>query len=303
MKFIEFLKKRHTYPPVTWPRHYPSPYKDEPPQQVSGDKLRISFVGHASVLIQTAGLNILADPVWSKRVSPVRFAGPKRVNPPGIDIDKLPSIDVILLSHNHYDHLDVDTISILHEKFQPLIIAPLGNDTILKSHNPDFRVKVGDWGDTIDLSSDVKVTLEPMHHWSARRLSDRREALWAAYMVQTPNGNIYHVGDTGFHSGINYKSAKAKYKNIRLAILPFGAYEPRSFMKYQHQNPDEAVRGHLLCGAEFTLGHHWGTFRLTNEGIEEQLAHLSEARNRHGVSEEIFRALQPGQVWNVPIRA
>lgn len=286
-----------------WPSKYPSPYEDVPPKRVTGDELRVSMVGHATVLIQTAGLNILTDPVWSDRCSPVSWAGPKRVNPPGIKFENLPPIDVVLLSHNHYDHLDMVTLSRLHDEHDPLIVTPLGNDTILRGADERLRISVGDWSDTIALSNDVKVTLEPMHHWSARGMADRRNALWAAFVLQTPGGKIYHIGDTGFHSGINYRAAAAKYGNFRLAILPFGAYKPRDFMQGQHQNPDEAVQGHQLCKAEFTLGHHWGTFQLTNESIEDQLSDLEAARVKHNVGSDIFRALQPGEVWDVPFKA
>lgn len=301
--FVDLLKWQLGGGRKKWPSSYPSPFNDHPPERVSGDKLRVSFVGHASVLIQFGDLNILTDPVWSERCSPVSWAGPKRINPPGIDFDKLPKIDVVLLSHNHYDHLDLETLRLLKEKFDPLIVTPLGNDRVLINFDPSFRIAVGDWGDTIDLSPSTKVTLEPMHHWSARAMGDRRNALWAAFMLQGPAGKIYHIGDTGFHDGLNYRNAKAKYGDIRLAIIPFGAYEPRDFMEYQHQNPDEAVQGHLECGTQFTLGHHWGTFQLTNESIEDQLTHLEDARQKHGVSNEVFRALQPGQVWEVPSQA
>lgn len=301
--FVELMKWQLGGGRKKWPAKYPSPYSDKPPQKVDGSDLRVTFVGHATVLIQTGGLNMLTDPVWSERCSPVSWAGPKRVNAPGIDFDDLPRIDHVLLSHNHYDHLDLVTLSKLKKRDNPLIITPLGNDKVLKDHDPDFRIAVGDWSDTVDLNSETKVTFEPMHHWSARGTTDRRNALWAAFVVQGPAGKIYHVGDTGFHDGINYKAALEKYGGFRLSILPFGAYEPRSFMKHQHQNPDEAVRGHLACKSEFTLGHHWGTFQLTNESIEDQLQHLEEARVKHGVAADVFRALQPGEVWMVPEKA
>jgi len=298
--FVDLLKWQLGNGRKKWPAEYPSPHHDNPPKSVHGPGLRVSFVGHATVLLQIAGKNILTDPVWSQRCSPVAWAGPKRVNAPGINLDDLPPIDAVLLSHNHYDHLDLTTLSTLRAKFDPLIITPLGNDRILKDHDPNFRIAVGDWQDRFDLSPEIQVTLEPMHHWSARGMGDRRNALWAAFVLQTPAGQIYHVGDTGFHDGINYRAVQKKYGGFRLAILPFGAFEPRDFMRYQHQNPDEAVRGHLLCGAQHTLGHHWGTFQLTNESIQDQLQMLELARQEHGVSEDVFRALQPGQVWNVP---
>lgn len=301
--FVDLIKWQLGNGRKTWPDSYPSPFQDKPPPRVEGDALRACFVGHATVLLQTGGLNILTDPLWSQRASPVTFAGPKRVNPPGIAFEDLPKIDVVLLSHNHYDHMDVATLQRLHREHGTLVVAPLGNDTILRSHDASFRVAVGDWGDTIQLSDSVTATLEPMHHWSARGLSDRRNALWAAFVLQGPMGKIYHIGDTGFHRGINYQAAYDKYGGFRLAILPFAAYQPRHFMKPQHQNPEEAVRGHLLCGAEMTLGHHWGTFQLTDESIEDQIADLDAARAKHGVSADVFRRLQPGEVWDVPKRA
>ena len=285
-----------------WPASYPSPFDDTPPERVHGNELRVSFVGHATILVQTQSINFLTDPVWSKRASPFQWAGPARVNDPGIKFENLPPIDFILLSHNHYDHLDLATLQKLHAKFEPLIITPLGNDTILKDHFSEFNITVGDWGDSVAVSNSVNVTFEPAHHWSARGVADRRNALWAAFVIHTPDGLIYHIGDTGFHNGINYRAAQEKYGEFRLAILPFGAYEPRYFMRGQHQNPDEAVRGHLLCKTHFTLGHHWGTFQLTDESIEDQIEHLDEALLKHGVSKEEFRALQPGEVWNIPLR-
>ncbi|WP_040305311.1 MBL fold metallo-hydrolase [Ahrensia sp. R2A130] len=298
--FVELLKWQLNGEKKKWPSSYPSPYNDTPPAKVEGSDLRVSFVGHATTLIQTGGLNILTDPVWSERCSPVSWAGPKRVNAPGIDFDKLPKIDIVLLSHNHYDHLDQRTLDKLQAAHDPWIITPLGNDTIIRGNNENIRCTAHDWGDVVELPNGHKLTLEPAHHWSARGMADRRNALWAAFVIEGPAGKIYHIGDTGFHNGTNYKTAREKYGAFRLAILPFGAYEPRNFMKGQHQNPDEAVQGHKLCNAAHTLGHHWGTFQLTDESIEDQLTHLDEARKKHGVSEDAFRALQPGEFWDVP---
>ncbi len=139
------------------------------------------------------------------------------------------------------------------------------------------------------MSQHVRITAEPSHHWSARGSRDRRMALWAAFVIETPAGLVYHVGDTGFHDGINYRAAAAKYGSFRLAILPFGAYEPRWFMKGQHQNPDEAVQGMLLSGAAHVAGHHFGTFQLTDEPIEQPVEHLRAALHRHGVAQDRFR--------------
>lgn len=301
--FVPLLKWQLGGGRKAWPDAFPSPFSDTPPVAVSGDALRVSYVGHATVLIQAGGLNLLTDPVWSERCSPVSWAGPKRKNAPGIDFDALPKIDAVLLSHNHYDHLDLATLTKLRRKYDPVIITPLGNDRILLNHDPELRVVVGDWGDSVALDTETSITFEPMHHWSARGLADRRNALWAAFVINGPAGKIYHIGDTGFHDGQNYEAARAKYGGFRLAILPFGAFEPRDFMRHQHQNPDEAVRGHTLCGAEFTLGHHWGTFRLTNESIEDQLDLLAEARVRHGIADDIFRHVRPGEFWEVPPKA
>src|SRR6185503_5171437 len=150
-----------------WPEWEPSPYSDRPPARVDGPEWRISYVGHASLLLQTAGLNILIDPVWSQRVSPVSFAGPKRVNDPGIAFDALPPIDVVLVSHCHYDHLDVETLSRLAAVHKPRIVTPLGNDTIMTDHDPAIRAEAHAWPDRVELAKNVAVTLVPTRHWSA----------------------------------------------------------------------------------------------------------------------------------------
>ena len=212
---------------AAWPARAPSPYADRPPARVEGAGLRVSFVGHASWLIQTAGLNILLDPVWSQRASPFRFAGPKRVNDPGIAFEDLPPIDVVLVSHAHYDHLDVATLSRLAAAHRPRVIAPLGNDTIMRNHDPKIAAKAYDWHDRLEIGSRVSVTLVPTRHWSARSLSDRNMSLWASFVIAAPAGRIYFVGDSSYGDGHHFRDVRERHGPFRLAILPIGAYEPR----------------------------------------------------------------------------
>ncbi|MDK4739671.1 MBL fold metallo-hydrolase [Rhizobium sp. CNPSo 3464] len=271
-----------------------------PDSHVFGDSLRVTMVGHASMLIQAAGLNILTDPVWSERVSPFTFIGPKRAVPPGIRFEDLPPIDLVLVSHNHYDHLDLATLKRLHEAHGPKILTPLGNDAIIRRSVPDARIMAMDWGDRIAVTNGVTVDAEPCHHWSARGAGDRRMALWAAFVITTPAGKIYHIGDTGFHRGVNYEAARQKHGGFRLAILPFGAYEPRWFMKGQHQNPAEAVQGMKLCNAAHVAGHHFATFQLTDEAIDAPVKALDAALREYGVEADRFRPLRAGEVFDVP---
>ena len=297
-KFTDLLRWQFGTQKAKWPSNYPSQFDGaKPDKRVVGENIRVTMVGHATLLIQVAGLNFLTDPVWADRASPVQFAGPKRVNLPGIRFEDLPPIDYILLSHNHYDHMDLSTLDRLVQEYSSRIICPLGNDTIIKKTTPNAEFFCGDWGDMFELGDQVKVHFEPCHHWSARGTKDRRWALWAAFVLETPAGKIYHVGDTGFHDGINYQALYEKHGAVRLAILPFGAYEPRWFMKGQHQNPDEAVRGAKLCHAQTTVGHHWGTFQLTNEAIGDPIEALEIARSKHGLTENQFVPLHPGEVW------
>lgn len=278
-----------------WPATYPSPFSDKPPPRVEG--LRVTLVGHATLLIQVAGLNILTDPLWSERASPVRFAGPRRANPPGIAFDDLPPIDAVLVTHNHYDHLDVVTISRLWQRDQPRIVAPLGNDTIIRAYEDEAAVDTLDWGGSIDLGSDVTAHLVPTNHWSARGINDRRMALWGAYVLTTPAGTVYLAGDTGRGDGDIFREVAAKHGPIRLACLPIGAYEPRWFMQAQHMNPADAVRAFADLGTEQAIGMHWGTFQLTNEGVEQPPTDLAAALGEAGVPAERFQAFRPGQVW------
>jgi L-ascorbate metabolism protein UlaG (beta-lactamase superfamily) len=283
---------------AAWPEWAPSPYADTPPSLVSGAKVRLSFVGHASWLIQTAGLNILIDPVWSERASPVSWAGPKRHNHPGIAFEKLPPIDAVLVSHGHYDHLNLATLSRLAAKFSPRVITPLGNDLTMRGADAAIKAEAFDWHDRVDLGG-VAVTLVPTRHWSARGLFDRNKALWASFVLETPAGKIYVVCDSGYGEGKHFSRVAEAHGPLRLAILPIGAYEPRWFMRDQHMNPQDAVKALADCGAAQALAHHHGTFQLTDEAIDAPVTALHAALDEANIPRGRFVALRPGQVVEI----
>ncbi len=296
--FSQFLKWKLLERPHKWPDSYTSEFHgSQPAQHVHGESITVTMIGHATLLIQVNGLNIITDPVFSDRASPFQIVGPMRVNPPGIEFSDLPKIDAVLLTHNHYDHLDVLTLEKLYRRDNPVIVTPLGNDTIINNVFSGANIRTGDWHDKFDISGDTKIHFEPCHHWSARGTRDRRMALWAAFVIETPTRKIFHIGDTGFHGGKPYIDAAEKHGGFDLAIIPVGAYEPRWFMKGQHQNPSEAVEGFKLCRTRYAIGHHWGTFQLTNEPIEEPIELLARALEENGVDPDRFQPLAPGQVW------
>lgn len=286
---------------ATWPDSFPSPHSDTPPARVA-DSIRISYVGHASILIQAHGVNMLIDPVWSERASPFQWVGPARKNPPGIEFEKLPPINAVLISHNHYDHLDLATLSRLAKPpggKRPLFLAPLGNDAIMQVSDPDIVTQAHDWGAKVELGKGVSVHFEPSYHWSARGALDRRMALWASFVIETPSGKIYHIADTAYGEGKLFSDAKEKHGPFKLAILPIGAYEPRWFMKKAHINPDESVKIFQACGAEQAMAHHWGTFPLTDEPHDEPPKLLAKALEREKIPAEKFKVLRPGQVMEI----
>jgi L-ascorbate metabolism protein UlaG (beta-lactamase superfamily) len=291
-----FVDRRRRGRRAKWPVWAPSPYADRPPARVEGPTWRISYVGHASFLIQTAGLNILLDPVWSKRASPSRFIGPRRVNDPGIAFADLPPIDLVLVSHGHYDHLDVRTLSRIAAAHRAHVITTLGNDVIMRNFDPKIAAEGYDWDDRIEIGGGIAITPVAARHWSARNLSDRNMALWASFVIETPGGRIYFVADSGYGDGHYFRRARERHGPFRLAILPIGAYEPRWFMRDHHMNPAEAVQALIDCGAEVALAHHHGTFQLTDESIDAPLLALTGALNAARISPERFVALQPGQV-------
>jgi L-ascorbate metabolism protein UlaG (beta-lactamase superfamily) len=279
-----------------WPSRVASAPTAKPRARV--DELSITMVGHATVLIQLAGTNLLVDPVWSERASPLRWAGPKRVNEPGVAFADLPPIDAVLITHNHYDHLDMVTLRRLWSAHRPRFIAPLGNALLVAKAIGTDKTETADWGATISIGGDVRVTIVPAHHWSARVLGDRRMALWCGFVIRSPAGLVYNAGDTAYGDGRIFGDIRKAFGAPDVAILPIGAYEPRWFMKQQHANPEEAVRIMMDCGAQQGLGVHWGTFQLTNEARLAPKEALAVALRHHDIAADRFVALEPGDVWS-----
>lgn len=295
--FFKVLQWRLTGTREPWPGYRELSRTDTPPQRVEGNSLRVSFVGHVTTLIQTQGLNILTDPVWSDRASPFSWIGPRRANPPGIRFEDLPPIDVLLISHNHYDHLDLPTIERLWHRFHPLILTPLGNETLIHARIAEARIQTRDWGGEVVVNPQLTVHFEPMHHWSARTPFDRNRALWAAFVLDTPGGRIYFVGDSGYGEGAYFHYVQRKYGRFRLALLPIGDYDPRWFMAYGHMNPQEALEAWKILGRPFMLPTHYQTFQLADTGYGKPLKDLNVAMEREKAAAGRVRPLTAGEHW------
>jgi L-ascorbate metabolism protein UlaG (beta-lactamase superfamily) len=281
---------------AVWPKTVPVAAA-KPDERTS--HLRVTMVGHASLLIQVAGVNILTDPVWSERASPFQFAGPKRVTAPGIALADLPPIDAILLSHCHYDHMDLATLRRLHEIHAPLMIMPLGNDAIVRAAIPGAKCSVGDWWDCLPVKDGITTTLTPANHWANRWPNDARMALWSGHRLSTPAGSIWFAGDTGYGDGSIFKTIHKRLGPCDLALIPIGAYKPRWFMASQHVDPHEAVQIHQDVCASRSLGIHWGTFQLTDEAREEPRETLAASLSARGIASNLFLAAKPGDVYEL----
>lgn len=281
--FSEVFDWWKTRKPAAWPEKVDVHPADVP---LRSDLLLITYVNHSTFLIQWGNVNILTDPIWSERASPFSFIGPKRHHVPGIDFDKLPPIDFVLVSHNHYDHMDLDTLKRLDDKFHPTFITGLGNDTYLKK-NGIANVIGLDWWE-----SNFGITYVPAEHFSARWPWDRNKMLWGGFIIQHEGETLYFAGDTAY--GKFFQEIHKRFGSPKVAFLPIGAYEPRWFMKPAHMNPEEALNAQLDLGAKTAIAMHWGTFQLADEARDQPVIDLRQARTN-----ERFLVLEPGQSINV----
>lgn len=295
--FFQVIKWKLTSAAVAWPMNL-TDHKTHPQfaTNLKPNEITVTFVNHASFLIQTRFGNILTDPIFSQRASPFSFAGPKRSREPGVQINDLPKVDVIFISHNHYDHLDLDSLKALNEKFKPVFILPLKNRELLESIGIDNIIEL-DWWQTTTFN-DLKITLTPVQHWSARGLMDRNECLWGGMWLDSDKSAVYFAGDTGY--GPHFLDTKNHFKRgPNVALLPIGAYEPRWFMKDHHMNPEDAVLAHKDLEAKRSFGMHFGTFQLTDEGIDQPAKDLTEAKTKHALADEAFQVLEFGETRKI----
>lgn len=266
-----------------------------PAERVHGSDLRVTFVNHATFLLQTAGVNLLTDPVWSERVSPVRFAGPRRRRAPGLRMEDLPRIDAILLSHNHYDHCDTETLRRLLKRDRPAVFCPLGVAKLLGSIGFAEICEL-DWWQKSEWNG-LSVHCLPAQHFSARGPFDRNRTLWCGWMLDAAEGSIYFAGDTGF--GGLFEEIAADFPRIRLSLLPIGAYKPQWFMGPIHMAPSEALAAHRILGSASSIATHFGTFPLADDGENEPVAGLEAALLQESPAQP-FWLLKEGEGRDIP---
>jgi L-ascorbate metabolism protein UlaG (beta-lactamase superfamily) len=279
-------------PRSRWPRSVENEGVPRLDEALETSDIAITFVNHATFLIQTSGVAILTDPIWSERASPFSWTGPRRVRKPGVAFDRLPKIDLVLLSHNHYDHLDRATLRRLRQSFSPIVLAAAGDARVVGPLG--FKdVRELDWWGEVKISDTLKITFVPAQHFSGRGLFDRQRSLWGGYMIESRGRLIYFSGDVGYSS--HFSDIRMRLGSPDVALLGIGSYEPRWFMQPVHMNPAEAVRAHGDLGAKQSIGMHFGTFQLTTEAIDQPLVDLKTALSQSGISDQEFVTLQEGE--------
>ncbi|WII73859.1 MBL fold metallo-hydrolase [Bdellovibrio sp. 22V] len=253
----------------------------------------LTWVGHATSLVQVEGVNILMDPMFSERASPVSFAGPKRLAPLPFALAELPPIDVVMVSHGHYDHMDLPTLRELQKRGEgkTMFLVPLGDAELMRSEGLT-NVQELDWWEEVKIQN-ISLVFTPAQHWTQRKLFSRNQSLWGGWLVKAPSLKLLYTGDTGYSK--DFRDIHDKWGDIDVALIPIGAYEPRWFMKQQHVNPAEAIQIHQDLHAKLSIGVHWGTFRLADETMLAPLEDLHKALEQRRLGPESFRVLKHGE--------
>jgi L-ascorbate metabolism protein UlaG (beta-lactamase superfamily) len=285
------IKWKLTSRATPWPKHV-EVVRQPLPAVPEGDGTVATWVGHSTFLIRSAAATVVTDPVFSETVGPIPGFGPRRVVAPGISFDELPRVDLVLLSHDHYDHCDVPTLRRLARRDDPLVVAPMGHGTLL-SKAGFHRIVELDWWQEHACGPGLSATLVPAKHWTRRTPFDTNRRLWGGFMLRMGGRLVYFAGDSGSKVGM-FAEIRTRCGAPDLALIPIGAYEPRWFMAPAHMNPAEAVRVHLEVGARRSIAMHWGTLQLTDEGRLEPVRALGEARAKAGLAPADFEALEIG---------
>ena len=287
-----------------WPRRVQDPAWPPPAATVTPGMAALTFIGHSTFLVRLplpggGVFSILTDPVFSRRCSPSQLAGPHRVRAPGLALDRLPRVDAVLVSHNHYDHMDLDSLRALHRRFAPKVVTTLGNAAPLAAAGVPNAIEL-DWWDAAQ-AGPATVTATPACHFSARGVLDRNRTLWAGFMVRIRSAQVFFAGDSG--SGPHWAEIGARLSPPGVALLPIGAYAPRSVMRPIHMNPAEAVQARAALGAPRAVGMHFGTFQLTDEGLDDPVRELAAARTAAGLLPDAFQVLGCGETRELPLAA
>jgi L-ascorbate metabolism protein UlaG (beta-lactamase superfamily) len=289
--FLDAIRWKLTSKPEPSPGFVSDIEQSVPPQRVEGSALRTTLVNHSTVLLQQKSCNILTDPIWSERASPLSWIGPRRRRKPGVSMEDLPPIDAVLISHNHYDHLDLPTLRLVAARGAAEFIVPARVGRLLRSENIGPAHEM-DWGESLPLPG-FTVHSVPALHFSARGIYDRNVALWCGYVIECQGSFVYFAGDTAF--GSHFFQIREMFGAPRLALLPIGAYEPRWFMSPVHMGPDEAVRAHQILGVRTSIAIHHGTFQLADEGLDTPKKRLIACGRQ-----DSFLVLSNGQFADIP---
>ncbi len=286
----KFLKMRMKTDYADWPDWVESKYGSKPNGKNPENETVITMINHSTVLIQIEGLNILTDPIFSLRASPLSWIGPKRVRNPGLKKEDLPKIDAILISHDHYDHLDLNSIDYFVKRDNPKIFVGLGVGQYIKDKSLVFEM---DWGQNQNLTEQLKIHFVSVQHFSGRGLFDRDSTLWGGFVIESQEQKIYFGGDSGYSD--HYKKTFEQFGPMDISLLPVGAYEPSSFMTYAHLNPQEAVQAHIDLQSKSSIPIHYGTFQLTAEAINQPLIDLKLSIEKMNIEKTQFQAIEFGE--------